>query len=140
VQAYTHYHYAKRKYNRRLVEASNRLSDVIEMKEFVVLEQYVQLVRAQLEHLRAAYEYLYNLDSYVTELQMYIHKVCSRELITLAYSAWSLGAARECSQQQRDGGQNSKGSRRLSRRHKGKNKNGSAPSSLSRTSTDRSSR
>lgn len=72
--AYTHYHYAKRKYNRRLIEASNRLSDAIEMKEFVVLEHYVQYMRAQLEHLRAAYEHLYNLDSYITELQMYIHK------------------------------------------------------------------
>lgn len=58
------------------------------MKEFVVLEHYVQYMRAQLEHLRAAYEHLYNLDSYITELQMYIHKVCSR--------THSLSAAFQC--------------------------------------------
>lgn len=89
-QAYTHYHYAKRKYNRRLIEASNRLSDAIEMKEFVVLEHYVQYMRAQLEHLRAAYQHLYNLDSYITELQMYIHKVCTFSQLHSIETTWNV--------------------------------------------------
>lgn len=44
------------------------------------MESYVNYMRAELAHLRASYENLYNLDMYIGELQMYIQKVRSMHL------------------------------------------------------------
>ncbi|KAL6065950.1 Ras GTPase activation domain containing protein [Balamuthia mandrillaris] len=72
--AYTHFHYAQRKYNKRLLEASNKLSDVVESKEFMVLEYLVYMMQTQLQEFAVSYNQLYELDSYIAQLRDSISK------------------------------------------------------------------
>ncbi len=75
------------------MDASNKLSDVIESKEFEVrfllhhcrlctlilasqvLEYYVKLMQAQFIHFKTSYEILYNQNPHVQDLQLYIQSV-----------------------------------------------------------------
>jgi len=85
-QAYTHFHYAKRKYDRRLVDASNKLGDTIEKKEFELLECFVTMMYATLNLYSISYEMLYNLGPMQAELTEWIKVVCGYHLSSLAFT------------------------------------------------------
>eukprot|EP01087_Luapelamoeba_hula_P000708 TRINITY_DN10526_c0_g1_i1.p1 TRINITY_DN10526_c0_g1~~TRINITY_DN10526_c0_g1_i1.p1 ORF type:complete len:649 (+),score=121.47 TRINITY_DN10526_c0_g1_i1:76-2022(+) len=70
--AYTHHHYAKRKYDRRLMDASNKLKDAIEKKEFDLLEGFCKLMNAQKEQYGASFGLLYNLGPVIADLNAWI--------------------------------------------------------------------